>query len=221
MGTKQDVLPPGGFASLVKGYFRKYGLLGAAHRLVSGLRVRPVHRWGFLIDCPLDVRASLPPVDIDLVFSDLRPGELAGVVEMLQASDRPVSREQLQARFARGDRCFVTRHAGQVVAHVWMSASYFHISEIGQTLALAADEIYFYDLYTAPEWRGHGIAPYLIAAGGLVFQRERGTHTARCLVMAWNNPSLQAMRKVGGIRVARMGYVKLLGLNFHYVVKMV
>ena len=64
----------------------------------------------------------------------------------------------LAERFTRGDRAFGAVDANGRICHVrWVATSRVHIPEIGRDIVLAPRQAYFYNGYTRPDARRHGI----------------------------------------------------------------
>jgi hypothetical protein len=73
--------------------------------------------------------------------------------------------EAVQARLARGDRCFIGLSDGRPVHFSWLAgAGTTHwISEISATLRVAPGEMYLYDSFTDEAVRGKGVLPAVMS----------------------------------------------------------
>lgn len=95
----------------------------------------------FMSRLPVDV-AMLAQGEVDdyLVF---RPG---------------TTRRDIAGRLRSGEMCFVARHQGRIVAAVWVAAQPVWVPYLDCRLQVGAGEAHIYDKYTAPAYRGYGIA---------------------------------------------------------------
>src|SRR5258707_12735765 len=85
------------------------------------------------------------------------------VVERAQLAEyRALRRDQdealLEARLARGDRCFAVRAGAGLVHATWASTGNGPLPYLDADVPLAPHDICFYDSYTAPGWRGHDVS---------------------------------------------------------------
>jgi GNAT superfamily N-acetyltransferase len=120
---------------------------------------------------------------------------------------RPDTAEtEIQSRLDVGQRCFVARHAGQIVSARWAAVTRVWIDYLSCELALAPDEGYPYDLFTAPEFRGYAVSPVTSAAMLRHFQRA-GYRRMVGTVLPGNEASFRASAKTGYRPCGRIGYV--------------
>ena len=98
--------------------------------------------------------------------ADVDPAAGAAVQEMTRADmerlitaiDPEQTTEDIDARFRRGDRVFVAIGAGVAGEHTrWVTTSRTYIPEIDRDIVPAPGQAYFYNGYTRPECRGHGV----------------------------------------------------------------
>jgi L-amino acid N-acyltransferase YncA len=118
------------------------------------------------------------------------------------------SEAELESRFAAGQRCFVTRHAGSIVSARWAAVGRVWIDYLELELRLAADEAYPYDLFTVPELRGQAISPITSAAMLRHFQRA-GFRRMVGTVLPSNEASLRASAKTGYRTCGWIGRVRV------------
>ena len=127
----------------------------AAWRALAALGIRCV----VLYERPLDGPRTRKPVDPGIELGRLRIDEADAYAAL-----RPDgSAAQVRERFSAGDVCCVARSNGDLVAVRWFSTRRAAIPFLEHSFALDAGEGYLYNAFTAPEWRGRGVAGALTA----------------------------------------------------------
>ena len=116
----------------------------------------------------IDLESALPiikpTVTVRISFCD-RPSE----VDILNAST-------VAERTARGDKFFVAHHQGILVAYLFATTRECRVGEIDDWLEVGPREVYLYDAYTRPVFRGKGIYPHLITKAAEYFRHESYKH---------------------------------------------
>jgi GNAT superfamily N-acetyltransferase len=112
---------------------------------------------------------------LDFGGSDIRPfrprrkarfmcgqAHLTDACGLLDASDPIRSLAQIEERFRQGQICFAARNTeGRIVHTRWGAPNAVTIAELNLDIQPTSGEIYVYDSYTRPEFRGLGIASQL------------------------------------------------------------
>jgi hypothetical protein len=161
-----------------------------------------VFRQLILVERPLDEPVPEVKAAADVEVAILDASEIAEYRRF-----RPDTPEaEIRARLDAGQRCFAARHAGRIVSARWAAVDRVWIDYLSCELALAPGEGYPYDLYTAPEFRGHAFSPATSAAmlrhfQGAGFRRMVGT------VLPGNEASFRASAKTGYRPCGRIGCV--------------
>lgn len=75
-------------------------------------------------------------------------------------------RDELVTRFERGERCLVARRRGRLASAQWAAPRGAQIADLEVWPRLAPGEVYVYDAYTDPAFRGWGAYPAV--ADGLI-----------------------------------------------------
>ncbi len=115
----------------------------------------------------------------------------------------------LLARFHSGDRCFGALDAqGRAVHTRWVSLVGTDIPELGLRLVPAADTAYFYDGYTRPDARRHGI-DFVVRDAIFRAVRAQGRTRVYSYVRNDNPLGLRAACRAQDVS-ARMRYLRLL-----------
>ena len=140
-----------------------------------------------------------------LEMRDLGAHEVASYLQL--RSDQRES--EVRARLARGHRCRTLRWEGRIVHAGWLARGLADVPYLEGRLVLQPDDLYSYDSFTAPDWRGRGLAPVrhldlLRGAAG------PGARRLLVVVALENRSGLRvfaklAYRTLGGYRVARLG----------------
>lgn len=134
------------------------------------------------------------------------PWELESVAE---ASDPVHSAESLRDRFRRGHACFVAADGEGRVGHTrWVTSEPPYVPEVRRHLLLTSGDAYFYDGFTRPDARRHGLDGATRCA---VFRtlRRLGFRRAVSYVRTDNPAGLRAagrwQRPVARVRYLRLG----------------
>jgi hypothetical protein len=163
-----------------------------------------VYRRLLLVERPLadpvpEVRATVP-VEVSILDGS--------EVAEYRAFRPDTEASEIGSRLDAGQRCFVARHAGRIVSARWAAVDRVWVEYLSCELVLAPDEAYPYDLFTAPEFRGHAVSPVTSAEMLRHFQRA-GYRRMVGTVLPGNEASLRASAKTGYRRCGRMGYVRI------------
>jgi ribosomal protein S18 acetylase RimI-like enzyme len=129
---------------------------------------------------------------VAVMFSTLAPAEID---EFLRFRGE-FPRADLEERFARGDECFVARHDGRMVAGSWASRTLSYFRGLGCRYAVRPFEVYLYDSFTDPAFRGLAIAPAL-AVHVLERLRDAGMRRVTIAVTPQNTANRRARTKTG------------------------
>ncbi|HZY42663.1 MAG TPA: methyltransferase domain-containing protein, partial [Anaerolineae bacterium] len=65
---------------------------------------------------------------------------------------------EVQRRWAAGQQCFTARHQGRLVHVCWAAPGRAWIDYLSREIQLAPDEVYVYESFTAPDFRGYNAA---------------------------------------------------------------
>jgi hypothetical protein len=162
----------------------------ASHALLARL-ASPAPTWGRMCFFACDVaQAGSVPVVPGISGRLATPGEICRVREGCDPARSP---EELRARFARGEQCWVADACGGIVAAAWVARS-GRVAELGLDLRLRPDEAYLYDAYARPEWRGTGAFRTL---RGALLQWLVGDGVRR-LHFCVRGDDREALRRAGG-----------------------
>jgi hypothetical protein len=131
---------------------------------------------------------------------------------LLGAFGHPAS--TLRERFARGDRACVLVSGGRLEGYAWFHSNAYEEPEVRTRFQMQPGEIWLYDAMVAPERRGEGLYPRLLAGAArrlaqlgvqrvLIFVDERNRNSVRAHVAGGAKPIAQitATGLFGWVRV--------------------
>lgn len=104
--------------------------------------------------------------------------------------------QQPERRLGEGEVLAVARRGTDVIAYCWLTWEPVWVEEIRRVLLPEPDEVYAYDAFTAPEWRGYALFPALL---GRLAALARAEGRKRVLVFALdrNEASRRAIERAG------------------------
>lgn len=152
-------------------------------------------------------------LDAPMAPPELPPGAELIVSEGLAAATlEPAWHGEAHARLRAGQTCAVVRAGGAVVGYCWSTTAPASVEEVRCRVVPAADEVYLYDAYTAPAWRGRRLFPAMLAAL-LDAARAQGRRRALIFVLASNRASRRAIERAGFRRFLAVTRVEVLGVG--------
>lgn len=179
---------------------REGGIRGLWFKMLGKMVYRRVVLVERALDEPVpEVTARLP-----LVIDLLKESEVDEYVGFFPRGNVSETRRRLEA----GQLCFVARHRGRLVCANWATTKAAWIPYLGCTIQLAPGEVYTYELFTSPDFRGQNIAP-AVKAHQLRQFRRAGYSRAVAVIVPENTASLRADGKVGYSPYGVMGCVRL------------
>jgi ribosomal protein S18 acetylase RimI-like enzyme len=137
---------------------------------------------------------------------------LTDAARILDASDASRTLEQIEERFRQGQMCFAAvNEEGRIVHTRWCAPAGANIGELNLDIQLSPGEIYVYDNYTRPEFRGLGAASelqifILEALAAMGFSR------IHAFVKGDNVPVLRSV-KPPHRKTGRLFYFRFFGFN--------
>jgi ribosomal protein S18 acetylase RimI-like enzyme len=105
-------------------------------------------------------------------------------------------RSVIESRLEKGDKIFIAEHNNEPVAYLFAATSNTYIGEIDDWLMVNRGEVYLYDAFTAPEFRGRRIYPHLITEAAVHF-KNRGYEHALIFSTVQNILSIKGITRCG------------------------
>jgi hypothetical protein len=90
---------------------------------------------------------------VETTFATLEPSDIDAYLELRPDTARSV----IERRLARGDRCFVSWSRGKIVDACWTASGSVYVPYLARFLQVPDGDIYSYDSYTLPAFRGRGL----------------------------------------------------------------
>lgn len=141
-----------------------------------------------------------------LEFATLGADDLAAYYRFRPGS----SRHNIERRLARGDRCFVSWHEGEIVDACWTATGCIYVPYLQRYLIVPPGDIYSFDSFTARGARGLGI--YMARNSFTARQNQaEGFRRSIALVAAENYAAWLILTRSGLRTIGAYHYVRLPG----------
>ena|GEM_PF-6139928 len=115
--------------------------------------------------------------------------------ESFFASENSIDNDSLfKDRLKNGDICCCAIFEGEIVSYCWIALHRACVGEIGKTIILNNKEIYLYDAFTKPAYRGNGLFPKILSVI-LSYGRVKGYQRALIFALSSNISSIAAIKK--------------------------
>jgi ribosomal protein S18 acetylase RimI-like enzyme len=161
------------------------------HLLTSKI-LTTFYRRMFLMVRPLDSMIPYLYPHLAVVFKRLTEKDLC--ISSRSWSDQYVN--SIRAHLARGEQCFAALYEGQIAQVGRVAMGRVYIPYLRRYLMLQPGDVYFYDSFTLPAYRGYGLAPAR-AAYMMRHYRQEGYRRVVCLVAVENKSGLRSVQKTG------------------------
>lgn len=156
---------------------------------------------GRLLSQPLPDVSVRVPVCVSLLaageidaYMAFRPSEHAG---------------EIRRRLDEGQWCFVAWHDRQIIHAAWAVTGRARIEYLSMEIMLAPDEVYSYDMFTSPAFRGLDVSPTRMLEVMQYF-RDHGYRRLIGAISPENRSAFRPGEKVGWDRpIGKIGYVGL------------
>jgi SAM-dependent methyltransferase/GNAT superfamily N-acetyltransferase len=163
-----------------------------------------VYRRMVLVERLLNEPIPEVTVRLPVVISLLRETELDEYLSLRPGADP----SDIRRRLAAGQLCFVARHEGRIIHARWATTRRAWIDYLACEIRLAPDEVYTFESFTDPSFRGQNVAP---AQGmeSLRYFRDAGYRRLLAAVVPENKPAFHPLEKLGYRRLGVIGYLKV------------
>jgi hypothetical protein len=184
---------------------------GSKNLWIKTLRGVGAARWELLWEHPLDIPLVdvTPKVPVQIEVLDKTHG-----MEYLKFRPDAIVAD-IDQRLASGQWCFIARHQGRIVHADWIATGRVWLAYLARELPLAPDEVYSYDSFTTPEFRGQSIAP----ARSVYMQRamqKAGYRRVVAMTLPDNQVVTRLNERLGARRLGIIGYVQLGLWRWHF-----
>ena len=178
----------GNLARRALAVLREEGLASFAFKVASALGYRRL----MLLERPLEGTPPRFACGLSVGIELLAPRDVDDYLAFRPES--PPGR--VLDRLRLGQACFVARHEGRVVSACWATTEPAWSEYLACELPVAAGEVFMFDAFTQPAYRGRGIAPALCVQL-LIHYGEAGLRRATRAVLPENLPARRAHAKAG------------------------
>jgi GNAT superfamily N-acetyltransferase len=193
------------------------GLAGLGNRVADRLTRKPIHQSSHVVLLTLDIFPAIPAPKVKVEISQLQPTDDAELEALQDIGLVPSTKAQLVQRLKEGQRCYVAKSDGRVVARIWLVEGEFGDTDLERRCQLAQDEVYLETAFTVPEFRGKGIAPHLAGYSLQDIARARNKTRAFGFIDVRNRASLRSGFTAGFKPVGRIGFIEVFGIRFYYL----
>lgn len=163
-----------------------------------------VYRRLLLLERPLQDPIPAVTARVPVEISLLKKSEIAEYMGFRAEANE----SEVQSQLDTGHWCFVARHQGRIVSARWATAGRVWSDYLSRELQLAPGEVYFYDGFTRPDFRGQAVSPVTLAEM-LRYFRAAGYQRMVAAILPENHPSLRAVAKTGYHPYGLIGYIKI------------
>lgn len=177
----------------------------------AGLSFTGVYRRLVLLERSLEQPLPEIPVPGSMRVTMLAASEIEAYMAFRPDQDA----SEIRRRLDQDHRCFAVWHEQRIIHAAWAATGRARIEYLSRDLALAPDEVYVYEAFTAPGFRGRNASPIRALALGEHF-RSRGYRRIVTAVRPENTVGFRPLEKVGTLRVGVVGYVGVGRLRWHF-----
>jgi GNAT superfamily N-acetyltransferase len=114
----------------------------------------------------------------------------------------------MQGCLARGDKCFAAYHEGRIVHAVQVATGQVYVPYLRRRLILQPGDLYSYDSFTLPGYRGYGLAPAR-AVHVMRYYQQEGYQRMVCLIAGENKAGRHVMQKLGYQSLGLYSYLRI------------
>jgi len=126
----------------------------------------------------------------EYTFGFLMPAEILGWEERNEWKEKSTL---FLKRLKKGNQCYCIRHQGKIVAHTWFD--FEECKYLDCLFRLNKREVYLFDMYTIPSYRGKNIAPW-VRCKCYEILRNMGRDTFYSISDRLNTPAIKFKRKL-------------------------
>lgn len=171
---------------------------------------------------PMLMKKTLCLFEVDLVQSSLPDcdARLAVDYHLLDAdawraqrhTEHMTERRLFQSRLERGEQFWTAQLDDKIIAYCWATGAPVEIGEVRRVVAPRRGEVYLYDAFTFPAYRGQNLYPAILNRI-LTHSRQQNLQRALIFVLDDNAASIRGVQKAGFREFQRVTYRNLLGFS--------
>jgi GNAT superfamily N-acetyltransferase len=149
------------------------------------IQLSALNLYEWRLEAPVKPWIAIPGIELDVWDSPEATGAIG-------CGWNPDAEERLR----NGESCAVARHGSEVVSYCWSTDGPAWVGEINRLVVPEPPDVYLYDAFTLPPWRGRGLFRVLLSRL-LAMSRERGRRRALIFALASNRASCRAIEGTG------------------------
>jgi len=180
-------------------------------RLWFRLLGRSIYRRLIILERRLDEPIPRITARIPAVVSILTDAD----VDHYAAFRPDVDPAEVRDRLHAGYRCFVVWHEGRIVHTGWAATRKPSVEYLGCEFPLEPGDVYQFDSYTVPAFRGLELAGARVSCMAQHF-RDAGARRLLAAVPPENTGAFRPLEKVGYRAIGMIGTVRLVGWQHHF-----
>jgi RimJ/RimL family protein N-acetyltransferase len=156
---------------------------------------------------------TVPPVSFAASFrvAALEDNEVGAYLAFRRDQDAAT----IRSRLSQGHRCFAVWHQEQIVHAAWAATGRAPIEYLTRDLTLDSGEVFVFDAYTEPAFRGQGASPVRALVLGHHF-RTHGYQRVLTAVHPENTVGFRPLEKLATRRVGVIGYLGIGPWRWHF-----
>jgi len=104
------------------------------------------------------------------------------------------------------------KYQGKIVGYMKIGYGKVYIQDFKKDILPGEGVAFVYDSYVLPNYRGLGIAPFLMT-GVMVFLKKNGFKKVMCHIPPWNHASISFFTKCGFKKTKSIAYFKIFGMK--------
>jgi ribosomal protein S18 acetylase RimI-like enzyme len=177
---------------------RKRGPVNLWFRILGEIAYRRVA----VLECRLDGELPEVAARVPVRMTLLTPADL----EAFSRLRRDLEPSTIRSRLEQGHQCFIVWHEGEIVHAGWAATRRAWVDYLGCEFPLGAGDVYQYDSFTAPAFRGLDLAGARVAWMARFF---RDAQARRLLAVVWpeNTAAFRPLEKAG---YRRCGWLRVI-----------
>lgn len=179
---------------------RKEGFKSFWFKVLEEVIYRRVFLFERFLNEPIPNTTSQLPVDVRL----LKETEVEDYICFQQKADPLDIRRRLKA----GQWCFTARHAGRIVHACWAVTGRAWVEYLDREVQLSRNEVYIYESYTSPAFRGQNISS-VRGIQMLRYFKKSGYWRMIAVIYPENKPGIRPAEKLGYHLFGLMGYYQI------------
>lgn len=121
-------------------------------------------------------------------------------------------RRLFESRLDRGEQFWTAQLEDRIISYCWATDAPVEIGEVRRVISPRRGEIYLYDAFTFPEYRGQSLYPAILNRI-LTYSRQQDIQRALIFVLDDNVASIRGVQKAGFCEFQRVTYCNLLGFS--------